>query len=566
MNRRDLLNAGGMIAASTVLTAFRVSAAQTPVSSSYEPAFALLDRFVEEYLRDMNAPGLTLALADASGVQRVCTYGLDDLARHTPLNVDELFHIGSISKSFLAVCLLQLRDEGKLDLHCPIEQYLPWLRFDGLGRSLTAHDLLTHSAGLPDGPLFPSDPAFRHRATTPAGESFHYCNMGYAALGHLLAQLDGRPMEECFRARILTPLGMSATEPTITLDAFARMATSYQVSLNDRPYPRHGALSASPPIAVSEASGCIASNARDMGAYLTMLINRGATPQGHILSKAAFDSFATAYIPADEFGNGASYGYGIAVDTLDGHHRLRHTGGMLSFASALEIDLDTGVGVFASVNSMQGYRPRPVAEYALRLMRACREGAPLPPVPARNPPQRVASAAQYAGHYSGADGRALDIVAESDRLYLTVDGARVTLEPAFEPPDSFNVLHPRFAHYPLMFGRAGDDDKSPVVEAGWGEQWYAASAYQGPREFKSPDEWHRFVGHYRNEDQWIGSHRIVLRKGQLWLDGAVPLELLPDGRFYLRDEPHNPEWIAFSDLVNGQAMRMRLSGADLQRV
>jgi hypothetical protein len=116
MNRRDLLNVGGMIATSTMLTSYRVSAAQTAAPNPYEPAFALLDRFVEEYLADMNAPGLTLALADASGVQRVCTYGLDDLARHTPLNVDELFHIGFISKSFLAVCLLQLRDEGKLDL------------------------------------------------------------------------------------------------------------------------------------------------------------------------------------------------------------------------------------------------------------------------------------------------------------------------------------------------------------------------------------------------------------------------------------------------------------------
>ena len=565
MNRRDLLTSG-MVAASAVLTSFHVSAAQPTALSPYSPAFEPLDIFVEQFLRDMNAPGLTLALADSTGVQRVGAYGLNDLARHTPVNVDELFHIGSISKSFLAVCLLQLHDEGKLDLHRPIEQYLPWLRFDGLGRSLTAHDLLTHSAGLPDGPLFPADPALRHRATTAPGAHFHYCNMGYAALGHLLAQLDGRLMEDCFRARILTPLGMSATEPSITLDAFDRMAMSYQVSLNDRPYPRMGALSPSPPIAVSEASGCVASTARDMGAYLSMLINRGAGPKGRVLSKAAFELFSTAYIPADEFGPGASYGYGIAVDSFDGHRRLRHTGGMLSFASALEIDLDTGVGVFASVNSMQGYRPRPVAEYALRLMRACREGAPLPPIPPRNPPLRVASAADYAGHYTGRDGRALDIVVQGDRLYLELDGARVELEPALEPQDCFTVLHPKFAHYPLVFGRAGDDDKGPVVDAGWGEDWYAGAAYRGPREFKAPDEWRRFVGHYRNEDQWIGSHRIVLRQGRLWLDGNIPLELLPDGRFYLRDEPANPEWVSFSDIVSGRAMRMRLSGADLQRV
>jgi CubicO group peptidase (beta-lactamase class C family) len=566
MNRRDLINLGGMVAASAAVSAFRVSEAQPAPQSPYASAFERLDRYVEEYLRDMNAPGITLAIADSNGVQRVCAYGLDDLTRHTPVNVEALFHIGSISKSFLAVCLLQLRDEGKLDLHRPIEQYLPWLRFDGMGRSLTAHDLLTHSAGLPDGPLFPTDPALRHRATSAPGAAFHYCNMGYAALGHLLAQLDARPLGECFRARIMTPLGMSATEPLITLDAFDRMATSYQVSYNDRPYPRMGALSDSPPIAVSEASGCIASTARDMGAYLAMLINRGTKGKAVILSKAGFESFSTAYIAADEFGPGASYGYGIAVDTIDGHRRIRHTGGMLSFASALEIDLDAGVGVFASINAMQGYRPRPVAEYALRLMRACREGTPLPDIPARNPPLRVNSAANYAGHFSGSGGRTLDVVAEGDRLYLLFEGSRVALEPALEPKDAFTVLHPRFAHYPLIFGRASEDDKSPVVEAGWGEEWYAAAGYRGQREFTSPEEWRRFAGHYRNEDQWIGSHRIVLRKGKLWLDGAVPLELLPDGRFYLRDEPTNPEWVTFSDVVNGQAMRMRLSGADLARV
>jgi hypothetical protein len=52
----------------------------------------------------------------------------------------------------------------------------------------------------------------------------------------------------------------------------------------------------------------------------------------------------------------------------------------------------------------------------------------------------------------------------------------------------------------------------------------------------------------------------------LWLNGVVPLEPAADGRFYLRDEPTSPEWVGFSDIVNGNAMRMRLSGADLARV
>jgi CubicO group peptidase (beta-lactamase class C family) len=566
VNRREMLGLGINVAASVSAGVFLLSETQADAQSRYASAFTLLDRYVEQYLRDMNAPGLTLALADASGVQRVCAYGVDDIVRRGPLNADELFHIGSITKSFLALCLLQLADEGRLDLHRPVREYLPWLRFDAATRPLTAHDLLTHSAALPDGPLFPADPAFRYRATAAPGTFFHYCNMGYEALGLLLTELDGRPLAACFRARILSPLGMTATEPVITLDVLERMATSYQVTYNDRPYPRMGQLAQSPPIAVSAASGCIASTARDMGAYVTMLINRGAIPGGRIVSAAAFEQFARPHMAAEHFGPGAFYGYGIAVDRLDGHARLRHTGGMVSFASALEVDMDAGVGVFASINAMQGYRPRPVAEYALRLMRACREGTALPDVPTADLPLRVQAAADYVGRYAGTGGRTLDIVAEGDRLFLTHRGTRIPLEPALEPSDAFAVLHPEYAHDALLFGRAGADGTGQVVEAGWGEDWFVTAAYTGPREFKVPVEWHQYPGHYRNEDPWVGSNRIVLRRGKLWLNGVVPLEPASDGRFYLRDEPASPEWVSFSDIVNGNAMRMRLSGADLARV
>jgi hypothetical protein len=145
-------------------------------------------------------------------------------------------------------------------------------------------------------------------------------------------------------------------------------------------------------------------------------------------------------------------------------------------------------------------------------------------------------------------------------------GTRVALEPSLEPQDAFTVLHPEYAHYRLLFGRAGTDGTGKVVEAGWGEDWFSAAGYTGPREFKAPAEWNHYLGHYRNEDPWIGSNRIVLRKGRLWLNGIVPLEPSADGRFFLRDQPASPEWVSFSDIVNGNAMRMRLSGADLTRV
>jgi len=568
MNRREVLGlgvrAGVAVAAGTLWV--RESGAEAP--GRYAPAFPLLDRFIADYLREMNAPGLTLALADAAGTVRVCAYGLEDIGRQRPVEAGELFHIGSISKSFVALALLQLRDEGRLDLHRPIAEYLPWLRFDPATRPISAHDLLTHGAALPNGPLFPTDPALRYRATQAPGTVFHYCNTGYAALGHLLAALDGRPLPEALRARVLTPLGMLATEPVITLDALDRLAGSYVLGRNDRPVGRMAPLAAAPAICMTEGSGCIASNARDMSAYLAMLANRGRTGSGRLVSEAAWELFSKPHIAADEFGTGAAYGYGIVVDSLDEHVRLRHTGGMVSFASALEVDLDAGVGAFVSVNAMQGFRPRPVAEYALKLLRACREEARLPDPPALEAALAVPNAADYAGRFTGAGGRALEFAAEGERLWLLHGGERVALEPAVGVAESFVVAHRDFAQYALLFSRRAEhpEQPGPVLECGWGPDWYAKPEYTGPREFAVPAEWHRYPGHYRSEDPWIGSMHVVLRRGRLWLDGLVPLEPAPGGIFYLRDEPQSPEWLAFSEFVGGRAMRLKMSGNDLARV
>ena len=565
MNRRDLLKQGIQFATIVSAGRFLISETRAASASRYAQAFPLLDQFVEQYLHDMNAPGLTLSLADADGAQRVCAYGFDDVATRRTLNSGQLFHIGSISKSFAAICLLQLHDEGRVDLHKPIKSYLPWLRFDPATRPLSAHDLLTHGAALPDGPLFPADPAFRYRATAAPGAFFHYCNMGYEAIGHLVAALDGKPLADVFRTRIFTPLGMTATEPFITLDIADKIAGSYWPVLNDRPYPRRGKLMHAQPTALSSAAGCIASTAGDMAAYLAALINHGRTPGARLISEAGFQLFSTRHIEAAEFGPGAAYGYGIAIDALDGHKRLRHTGGMMSFASALEIDLDSGVGAFASINAMQGYRPRPVAEYALRLMRACREGSLLPKPPASNPSNHVANAADYAGRFTADDGHVLEIAADGGHLNLVQGNALLTLEPDTDGEDRFTVLHPDFAKYALCFGRGGADHKGAVVEAAWGEQWFKSARYAGAAQVSTPQAWHQFTGHYRNEDPWIGSHHVVLRRGKLWLNGVTPLEPAADGRFFLRDEAQSPEWVLFSEIVNGSAQRMTLSGAALWR-
>ena len=129
------------------------------------------------------------------------------------------------------------------------------------------------------------------------------------------------------------------------------------------------------------------------------------------------------------------------------------------------------------------------------------------------------------------------------------------------------VLHPDFARFALVFGHSDPkDEKGPVVDAGWGSDWYTNARYAGNRHFGTPAQWQAFEGHYRNESPWLGSMRIVIRKGKLMIDGVVPLEPSADGAFHLRDAEHSPEWIRFADIVNGKAMPLKFSGEDLWRV
>ena len=569
ITRRVLLQAGALGASVIGVGAFRVSeAAATEGTNRYADLYAQLDRFVEQYMRDMNSPGMTLVLADRDAVQRVVTYGFGDREARKRVSEDEVFEIGSISKSFVALALLQLHDEGKLDFHRPIVDYLPWLRIQSSFAAITTHHLLTHTTGLPGaGDVFPSDPETRHLAAYAPGEHFHYNNAMYDVLGLLAWTLDGREIPELLRARILKPLGMDRSAPVITLDIRERLARNYAPFQNDRPYARHGRLCEAPALIITSGAGCVASTAADMGAYVRMIASHGKTGAGRLVSEEGFGLFSRAHILAEDFGPGAHYGYGIAVDTLDGNRLLRHTGGMVSFMSALMVDIDEGIGGFASVNAQQGYRPNPVVRYAIQLMRAHRKGAAPPVMPEADDPLKVANAADFAGTYSGDQGE-LQVIADGQRLFVVQgarSGTRIPLERLNEA-DRFVARDSARDRFAFAFGRKDPEDAaSAVVELGWGGDWYRNEKYQGPVRFDYPKEWDGFVGHYRNESPWIGSLRIVVKKGQLTIDGTTPLEA--DGElFRLRDKPENTEWIRFGELVNGHCMRIRLSGSDLWRV
>jgi CubicO group peptidase (beta-lactamase class C family) len=558
-SRRNFLATGAKSALAVTVLRSVVPARVWAQAAGVQPLFARLDEYITRHMHETGAPGMMLALANRDGLIRASSYGYADTKAGLRVTPETMFEIGSVSKSFVGLCLLQLHDEGKLDLHKPIVQYLPWLKINSKFEAITTHHILSHTGGLPGAPLL-LDALLSELWTAYApGKKFLYSNTGYNILGFLIEALDKRPFAEAMRARILAPLGMTASAPIITNDLRKQMAVGYEPLGEGRPFPVRGPLAEAQWVEVDIAAGSIASTPADMAKYMRMLLNRGALPKGRLISEDAFALFTKPVIISNYRGEHASYGYGLWVSDIAGHKRLRHTGGMVAFSSSIDVDVTSGVGAFASVNAnLRGYRPVAVTKYAVELFNASLDGKPLPDPPAPPPsPDEVKNAADYAGAYASPEGKKLELAAERDKLILIHGGRPVTLERA--GLDRFFVKHPDFELFLLGFVR----EKNQVTEAYHGPDWYAGAKYTGPKSFETKKEWAAFAGHYYNDSAWYGDTRVVLRKGQLFIDG-VPLVPRSDGKFGIGD-PEAPDWISFESIIDGRAMRLNYSGIVFRR-
>lgn len=523
-------------------------------------AFTKLDEYIARHMADTGAPGMTLALANRDGALRISTYGFADIKRGARVTPDTMFQIGSISKSFVALTLLQQREEGKLDLNKPIVEYLPWLKISSQFEPITTHHLLSHTSGLPGAPLL-LDALLAELWTTYAPNSrFLYSNTGYNILGFIIEAVEKRPFAETLATRLLKPMGMDASSAVITNETRRRMAVGYSPLNSDRPFPQKGQLGEAAWIEMDMAAGSIAATPADMAKYIRMLLNRGVLPKGRIVSDESFSLFIKPAIKSPFRGEDASYGYGLWVSDMDGHTRLRHTGGMVAFSSSLDVDLTAGVGAFASVNAnLRGYRPVAVTRYAIDLLNASLASRALPDAPASPPSAtEVKNATDYAGTYTSLDGAKLELAAEGSKLLLIHRGERIALERS--GGDIFLVKHPDFELFQLGFVR----ENQKVTEAYHGANWYAGGNYTGPKTFSTPKEWEGYVGHYTNDSPWYGDVRIVLRKGQLYQNGMQRLTPRAGGKFGFGD-PESPDNMSFDTIINGRAMRLNFSGIVFRR-
>ncbi|HEV2118401.1 MAG TPA: serine hydrolase domain-containing protein, partial [Terriglobales bacterium] len=118
-----------------------LAGAQPGANPNLDAAYHLLDTYVARQMQAEQVPGLVLALTNRNQLIRVSTYGYADVKAKVPITPETLFEMGSISKSFTAISLLQLREQSKFDPQQPITRYLPWFSIHSQYRPITGHDV-----------------------------------------------------------------------------------------------------------------------------------------------------------------------------------------------------------------------------------------------------------------------------------------------------------------------------------------------------------------------------------------------------------------------------------------
>ncbi|HEY3814253.1 MAG TPA: serine hydrolase domain-containing protein [Caulobacteraceae bacterium] len=523
----------------------------------YAGALAKLRAYASQHVSSYGLAGLTVTVVDRDGFSAEFQLGLADVARNTPVNPDHLFQIGSISKSFTAIAILQAAEAGKLDLDSTVKSHLPHVPLPET--PITVRHLLSHVSGLPDDP--PPFPRGVERDQLWLGfeptKSWSYSNLGFRLLGMILEQIHGRPYTESVQ-QIFDRLGMKDARPLIATSDLDRFAVGHQSYRPDRPAPWPTPLKAAPWVDFCEASGSVSAPARDMAHYMRFLIECGNGKGAPLLSDANARALVTPVSPAPEFGPGAQYALGVAVVQNGGRSLIHHTGGMIAFSSSFHVDAPAGVACFASTNTnIDGYRPRDVTAYACHLFRCLREGTPAPAPRGIELGDTVDKADAFVGDYHAASGDGFSIRARDGGLELVDASGSGRLQ--LKGDGVFLVKKADWSVHLLVFARKDGQ----VVGASHGERLFGRGAAPPPQAI--PTEFASKAGRYDNDDPWLGAFRVLARADGLYLDDGTPLVPMGGGVYRMGPDPNGCERLRFDADINGQTNRMNFSGVDFWR-
>jgi CubicO group peptidase (beta-lactamase class C family) len=306
--------------------------------------------------------GMALGVVRNGRLEFFHEHGFADIASNTPVTEDTVFRIGSSTKTFTAIAVMQLFEQGLVDLDAAANDYLRAYRLipaKTTHRPATLRHLLTHTAGLPE-VVYPSrmlQPVFGEmiklgkpvpslaeyyrgalRLVAEPGTRYIYSDHAFATLSQIVEDVTGKPFDRYIHEQIFEPLGTSDTDLLRSDRVKTRLATGYQLGSG-------GAKPVTDAEVITAGGGGIYSTPNDMARYLAALLGGGANERGSVLKP---ESLATMYAPHYE-PDPRLPGIGLAFSrfNLAGHLAVEHGGIIPGFNSQIFAAPDNGVAVMA---------------------------------------------------------------------------------------------------------------------------------------------------------------------------------------------------------------------------
>jgi len=309
-----------------------------------------VDSYITSAMRRYNIPGAALVVGQDG--QILFGQGYGEAGHGQPVTGDTPFYIGSQSKSFTAMAIMQLVEQGLVDLDAPVQTYIPWFQVadEQASQQITIRNLLQHTSGLSEAGYvenFPPDASLetivrdlaRARLSAPVGTEMHYFNPGYAMLGLVIETVSGQSYGEYLQEHIFQPLGMthSFTDPAPA--QAAGMAQGYaQVFMAALPFEQTFYRYDLP-------AGFIMSSANDMSRYLMALANGGELDGVRVLQPESVEQLFTPNTAI-----GSDYGFGWYISQYYGQTQITHGGDSERFHTSVLILPENGLTVVMLFN------------------------------------------------------------------------------------------------------------------------------------------------------------------------------------------------------------------------
>jgi CubicO group peptidase (beta-lactamase class C family)/D-alanyl-D-alanine dipeptidase len=401
--------------------------------AGYEAVVDRLQRLIRHEIEDKGMPAVSIALVDGQQIVWAAGFGWADRQQQVPASAATVYRVGSVSKLFTDVAVMQLVERGELDLDAPVTNYLPEFQpRNPFASPITLRQLMSHRAGLvresPVGNYFdPTEPSLvdtveslnRTELVYTPGARTKYSNAGIAVAGRVLERQVGRPFSDHIQQAVLTPLGTESTSFELTAAIRQRLADAVMWTYDGRTFTAPTfALGTSP-------AGNLYSSVTDLSRFLMTLFNDGRAPGGPLLRPETLKQMWSP--PPGAAGEPRKFGIGFALGQLDGNLRVGHGGAVYGFATELAALPEKKLGAVVIANKdLANAVVRRLADNALRLLLAKQDGKPLPEIdwPEPLPAERAQA---LAGRYAG-DGEIAEVIVRNGRLLMRHGELRTTLK------------------------------------------------------------------------------------------------------------------------------------------